>query len=146
MRRVAGAVQATFGRLEIRSAYRSPRVNEHGNQQGWNCGSNESNYAAHIWDFPDKAGRRGAMACIVIPYMADLYKQDRTVWRRIAWYIHDQLPYDLMIFHPILCAINLCWSDMPRKIVQSYIKDGGLAFPKPGEPDYSRDHSKEYAD
>jgi hypothetical protein len=32
------------------------------------------------------------------------------------------------------------------KIIQSYIKDGGLAFPKPGKLDNSGDHSKEYAD
>ena len=86
------------------------------------------------------------MACIVIPYIADLYEKDSTVWRKIAWYIHDQLPYDRMLFHPNLCAINLGWSDLPRKIVQSYIKDGGPAFPKRGEPAFSGDHSKEYGD
>ena len=59
--------------------------------------------------------KRGAMACIVIPYIADLYKQDRTVWRKIAWYIHDQLPYDRMIFHPILCAINMCWNNIAEQ-------------------------------
>ena len=41
-------LQATFGRLAIRSAYRSPAVNQLGNDKGHNCGSNESNYAAHI--------------------------------------------------------------------------------------------------
>lgn len=42
-------LQATFGRIAIRSAYRSPAVNALGNEKGHNCGSNESNYAAHIW-------------------------------------------------------------------------------------------------
>jgi hypothetical protein len=139
-------LQTTFGRLEIRSAYRSPRVNAYGNAQGWNCASNESSHAAHIWDVPDKEGRRGGMACIVIPLIADLFARDRSVWRRIAWYIHDQLPYDRMTFHPNLCAINLGWSDKPRRIVQSHIRDGGPAFPKPGEPDHSGNHSKEYRD
>lgn len=139
-------LQATFGRLEIRSAYRSPQVNVYGNEQGWNCASNESNYAAHIWDFPDREGRRGAMACIVIPFVADLYAKDRSVWRRIAWYVHDQLPYDRMTFFPKGCAINLGWSDRPRRVVQSYIRDGNPAFPRPGEPGHSGDHSKEYGD
>jgi hypothetical protein len=57
-------------------------VNAYGNAQGWNCASNESNYAAHIWDVPDKEGRRGAMACIVIPLIADLYARDRCSIRR----------------------------------------------------------------
>jgi len=45
-------LQATFGRIHIRSAYRSPQVNKFGNENKLNCASNESNYAAHIWDYP----------------------------------------------------------------------------------------------
>jgi len=39
-------LQATFGRLAIRSAYRSPTINALGNEKDHNCGSNESNFAA----------------------------------------------------------------------------------------------------
>ncbi|WP_286377711.1 hypothetical protein [Acinetobacter sp. R933-2] len=44
-------LQDKFGRLEIRSAYRSCTVNQLGNENKHNCGSNESNYASHIWDY-----------------------------------------------------------------------------------------------
>jgi hypothetical protein len=43
-------LQRTFGRLAIRSAYRSPQVNAFGNYHFQKCGSNEHNYARHIWD------------------------------------------------------------------------------------------------
>jgi len=44
-------LNATFGRLAIRSAYRSKSVNERGNVEGHSCGSNENNRAGHIWDY-----------------------------------------------------------------------------------------------
>ena len=36
-------LQATFGRVAIRSAYRAPAVNALGNRMGLSCASNESN-------------------------------------------------------------------------------------------------------
>ena len=42
-------LQATFGRLAIRSAYRAPAVNEFGNGHGLNRASNLRNYGRHIW-------------------------------------------------------------------------------------------------
>jgi len=66
-------MQATFGRIAIRSAYRSPTVNALGNEKGHNCGSNKSNFAGHIWDMPDEAGRHGAMACVVVPWFTTRY-------------------------------------------------------------------------
>ena len=36
-------LQATFGRLAIRSAYRAPEVNVLGNREGLSCASNERN-------------------------------------------------------------------------------------------------------
>src|ERR1700742_696796 len=43
-------LQATFGRLAIRSAYRAPAVNAFCNVHSQNCASNEHNRARHIWD------------------------------------------------------------------------------------------------
>ncbi len=49
-------LQERFGRLAIRSAYRSREVNALGNRmnnagkKGYNCASNERNAAHHIWD------------------------------------------------------------------------------------------------
>ena len=67
-------LQATFGRIGVRSSYRSPKVNALGNEKGHNCGSNESNYGGHIWDHADKDGGHGAMACIVVPWFSDRYE------------------------------------------------------------------------
>jgi hypothetical protein len=54
-------LQATFGRLSIRSAYRAPAVNEFGNRHGLSCASNLRNYGRHIWDHRDITGAMGAM-------------------------------------------------------------------------------------
>ena len=64
-------LQATFGKIHVRSGYRSPSVNEFGNQNKLNCASNASNHAAHIWDYPDAAGKQGATACIVMPWLLE---------------------------------------------------------------------------
>ena len=64
-------LQATFGRLAIRSAYRSPAVNAFGNAHGLSCASNKRNYARHIWDRRDARGCMGALATVVVPWFAD---------------------------------------------------------------------------
>src|ERR1700704_1338563 len=61
-------LQATFDRLAIRSAYRSPEVNAFGNDRYKSCGSNEANWGLHIWDQRSKEGGMGAMASIVVPW------------------------------------------------------------------------------
>ena len=55
-------LQARFGKISIRSAYRSSEVNHFGNSNKLNCGRNETNYAGHIWDRRDVSGRMGATA------------------------------------------------------------------------------------
>src|SRR4051794_31254914 len=59
-------LQRTFGRVAVRSAYRSETVNAYGNTHKLNCASNERNYARHIWDRRDADGCMGAMACVVV--------------------------------------------------------------------------------
>src|SRR5260370_27682000 len=85
-------LQAKFGRLAIRSAYRSAEVNADGNAHHANCPSNERNYGRHIWDRRDARGSMGAMACIVVPWFADRLPEG-TPWQAMAWWIHDHLPY-----------------------------------------------------
>src|SRR5438094_3000731 len=64
-------LQATFGRLAIRSAYRAPAVNAFGNRHGLSCTSNLRNHGRHIWDRRDAAGAMGAMVTVVVPWFAD---------------------------------------------------------------------------
>lgn len=110
-------LQATFGRIGIRSAYRSPAVNAYGNANGMNCGSNESNYGAHIWDYPDTVRHElGAMACIIVPW-----QQDRTPghpWTEMAWWIHDHLPYSTLQFFSS-GAFNIGWQQTAQRVIRS---------------------------
>lgn len=118
-------LQATFGRIAIRSAYRSSAINALGNEKGHNCGSNESNYAAHIWDHLDANGHRGAMACVVVPWFVDRYEQGAD-WRALAYWIHNHLPYSQLQFFPKLCAFNIGWHEKPARSIYSYIEPKGL--------------------
>ena len=49
-------IQRQLGKVSIRSAYRSPKINQIGNTKKYNCAANEKNYARHIWDVRDSAG------------------------------------------------------------------------------------------
>ena len=112
----------TFGPIHIRSSYRSPRLNHFGATEAkpQRCSANEANYAHHIWDRRDAAGRMGACACIVIPWFADQYTQGRD-WRDLAWWVHDHLPYSAMWFFPRLAAFNLTWREDPARSIDGYM-------------------------
>jgi hypothetical protein len=135
-------LNATFGRIAIRSAYRSSLVNGFGNANGHPCASNEANYASHIWDRRDTAGRMGATACIVIPWFADRYESDQD-WRPMAWWVHDHLPYSRMEFYPTRAAFNLTWREEPERRIDSYASPRGC-LTKPGMDNHAGDHSACY--
>jgi len=117
-------INATFGRIAIRSAYRSPTVNALGNDKGDNCASNESNYAGHIWDHLDADGLKGATACVVVPWFADRYSEGMD-WRAMAYWIHDHLPYSELQFFPKLAAFNINWHERPGRVIRGYIEPLG---------------------
>lgn len=117
-------LNATFGRIAIRSAYRSPTVNALGNEKGHNCASNEKNYAGHIWDHPDPDGYKGATACVVVPWFADQYAASGD-WRPLAYWIHDHLPYSRLQFFPRLAAFNLSWHERPERSIYGYAEPKG---------------------
>ncbi len=127
-------LQQTFGRIAIRSAYRSPTVNALGNEKGYNCGSNKSNYAAHIWDHLDENGHRGAMACVVVPWFTDRFEKGAD-WRAMAYWIHNHLPYSQLQFFPNLCAFNIGWHEQPARSIYSYIEPKGLLLKGEGPND-----------
>ena len=94
-------LQARFGRIAIRSAYRSRAVNAYGNTHDHSCASNARNAAGHIWDLRDADGRMGATACIAIPWFVDRFPAEGD-WTKMAWWIHDNLPYSKLWFFPKL--------------------------------------------
>lgn len=137
-------LQARFGRLSIRSAYRSPEVNQFGNVNKLNCGSNESNHAGHIWDRRDAAGRMGATACIVVNRFIPYYQRTGD-WEAMAWWVHDHLPYSDMEFFPRFAAFNLQWRQEPLRAIYSYIPPRRGRLTEPGKPNWAGRHDEAYA-
>ncbi|MFA5171781.1 MAG: hypothetical protein WC426_09450 [Sulfuriferula sp.] len=144
-------IQEKFGRISIRSAYRSCAVNEKGaeNNNQYKCASNINNYARHIWDMPEKnkedGKNLGAMACIVVNSFLPYY--DRTKhWQAMAWWIHDNIPgYSTMCFFPKLAAFNIGWHQEPEKTIYSYVSPKGY-LTKPGMLNHTGSHELEYKD
>lgn len=134
-------LQATFGRLAIRSSYRSPEVNAYGCHHRISCASNEKNFGRHIWDRRGKRGM-GAVACIVIPWLVDRMETGDN-WQAMAWWIHDHLPYSELQFFPKLCAFNIGWHEVPKRTIYSFIPPRGY-LTKPGFLDHEGDHSRLY--
>ena len=125
-------LEETFGRIAVRSGYRSAHLNRYGNENRLNCARNDHPLECHIWDRGDGA-EAIAGASIVIPWFADQYDQGRD-WRDLAWWIHDHLPYSAMWFFPKLCAFNLDWRPTPRRMIGSYITPKGLLLKTGAEP------------
>ena len=126
-------LQATFGRIAIRSAYRSREVNDLGNAKDHNCGSSDSNRAAHIWDERDANGYMGAMACIVVPWLVDHRKPED--WPAMAYWIHNHLPYSSLTFFSKLSAFNIGWHENPQRSIYSYASPRGKLLPDGHPPD-----------
>lgn len=135
-------LQSAFGRVSIRSGYRSPQVNQLGNDRYGNCASNEADKGRHIWDQRSEDGGMGAMATIVVPWLVDA--RDRgTSWTSIAWWIHDNLPYSDLQFFPKLFAFNIGWHEIPRKRITSFVAPRGL-LTKPGMDNHGGSHRADY--
>lgn len=130
----------TFGRISIRSSFRSARVNEFGNKNGLNCARNEND--GHIWDHRDTDGAMRATACIVVPWFLAQYEATQD-WRPMAWWVHDHLPYSELMFFPKLAAFNIQWSERPRRSIYSHANPRGW-LTKPGMDNHAGRHSALY--
>ena len=135
-------LQATFGRIHIRSAYRSPEVNKIGNDNKLNCASNEKNRAVHIWDIADDKGN-GATACILIPWLV-AHIENGGSWTDMAWWIHDHLPYHRLEFFKS-SAFNIGWHDVPDRRIDSYTQPRGC-LTKAGMPNHAGLYADQYRD
>lgn len=135
-------LQATFGRLHIRSGYRSRDVNAFGNRHDLNCSTNEHTAADHIWDMRDAEGFMGATACVVVPWLVD-HRDREGDWQRMAWWIHDHLPYASLCFFPKLWAFNIQWHEKPVRRIMSYVAPRGV-LTKPGMANHEGSHVDRY--
>lgn len=127
-------LQGHWGRIAIRSAYRSCEVNGFCNQMqrdgkpGYTCAANEANYASHIWDRRDADGCMGATACVVVPSFWDRH-QEPGDWRRMADWIHQHLPYANLQFYPVYWAFNISWHEKPARSIKSFASPKGIYVP-----------------
>lgn len=128
-------LEETFGRLAVRSGYRSPSVNRFGNDNRLNCARNDNPLECHIWD-RGQGDDRIAGASVVIPWFADQYEKGRD-WRDLAWWMHDHLPYSEIWFFPKLCAFNLVWRPRPLRRIDSYIAPRGRLLISGQDPEES---------
>ena len=136
-------LEETFGRVAVRSGYRSAAVNRFGNENRLNCAHNDNPMECHIWD-RGRGAERVAGASVVIPWFADQYEAGRD-WRDLAWWIHDHLPYARMTFFQHLAAFNLTWREKPVRRIDSWIGGPGCKLLwKEGQP--APDARARYAD
>ncbi len=123
--KVLEPLQEAFGRISIRSGYRCPEVNTKGaeNKNQYRCASNERNYARHIWDYPDKHGNYGAMACVVVNSYLSHYEATKD-WETLSQWMKENIrDYSEIHFFPKLCAFNISWNEAPKKIIKSSIRN-----------------------
>ena len=137
-------LQEKFGRISIRSAYRSPTLNQYGNENKLGCARNEVNFAKHIWDYRDEDGNLGALATIVVNRYIPYYERTGD-WESMAWYIHDNLPYSNMVFYPVFGAFNIGWRENPERRIDSKCPPRRGCLTKVGMENHSGDHSHLYS-
>jgi len=135
----------TFGPIDIRSGLRSVDLNRFGSTEvrPQKCAANPKNYAGHIWDRRDAAGRIGACVSVVVPWFAAQYNQGRD-WRDLAWWVHDHVPAQSLYFFPKNAAFNLTWNEgwmgpeAPPMRIDSYIAPKGTLVGRHRLPDLQR--------
>ena len=135
---------ARWGRIIVRSGHRTSEVNTLGNLNNWSCGTDDHTAASHIWDRLDKNGFMGATATVVVPGFLGQVSEEGG-WRRLAWWIHDHLPYDSLYFFPKSWAFNIRWHERPVRRIDSYVVPRGC-LTKPGMENREGDHSAWYCD
>lgn len=136
-------LEETFGRVAVRSGYRSPDLNRFGNENRLNCARNDYPLECHIWDLPDV---EVAGASIVVPWFADQFEAGRD-WRDLAYWLYDHLPFAEAWFFPKLCAFNLSWRPEAPRRIDSYVAPRGTLVRGFAEPPESlRERRARYAD
>lgn len=140
----------TFGPLAIRSGYRSPTLNQYGNDNKLNCSHNRANKAQRMWDYVDDNGNIGACVSVVVPWFEDQYGEHpnpKRDWRDLAYWMHDHLTYSTIWFFPKLACFNLTWSPSPKRTISSYVAPRGTLLASGDDPSETTEQRKNrYAD
>ena len=152
-------LKRAFGHVAVRSAYRSPGLNQFCHDRhneltargitdgAYYCSDNTYSASRHIWEQRDANGHCGGTVSPVIPWYLERYEQTGDA-SPLAWWIRDNLPdYAEIIFIPWMCAFNIRWYEgEPTKSI--YIDHGALEaetpLTEPGMANFEGDHSDQY--
>jgi hypothetical protein len=137
-------LRARFGRVSVRSAYRSREVARVCNERGHNCARPDAEHANHVWDRRDAEGFIGAMATVIVHAFVPYYQRTGD-WEAMAWFVHDHLPYSEMTFFPKFAAFNIGWREAPKRRIASFIPPRRGLLTRPGMTNHEGDHAEAYA-
>lgn len=121
--RLLEPLQERFGRIHIRSGYRSRAVNAAGVGKH-NCAADNDGF--HTWDYPHAVHGRGATASISIPAVSAPVLTGDVPFQALAWWIEEHLPDwgQIEFFatpeHSDELCFNLGWSEQPAKTMTSW--------------------------
>lgn len=122
-------LQQQFGRIHVRSGYRSLEVNAAGVGKH-DCATDHRGF--HTWDHPSVKNGIGATACISIPRVSNAVLAGAVPYESLAWWIHDQLPdWSHVEFfatreHSDEVCFNIGWLALPLKAMMNR-RGGGNA-------------------
>lgn len=142
----------SLGGIVVRSAYRSPTVNDFCHQRlrrgdlAYYCSDNTYGAGRHIWDRRDEHGFMGATATVVVPWYLERYERGGD-FRPLAWWIRDHIEhYAEMIFFPWLCAFNIRWYEGPseKEIWEDRVEEEDLLLTRKGMENFDGDHGRLY--
>jgi hypothetical protein len=118
-------LQEAFGRIHVRSGYRSRAVNQAGSKK--KCAVDNDGF--HTWDHPHDKYGMGATACISIPSLSKKILANEVEYQAIAWWIIDHLPEwgFIEFFAPppgIAYADEVCfnlgWNEKPMRSITTW--------------------------
>lgn len=115
-------LQKQFGRVHVRSGYRSLEVNAAGKKH--NCATDNRGF--HTWDYPSENNGIGATACISVPSISKAILAGMVPYESIAWWVHDNLPAwsHLEFFatpeHSDEVCFNIGWLAQPLKMMTTW--------------------------
>lgn len=85
---------------------------------------------------------------VVLSFLADLFVMGAGsylwLWRKLAWWIHDHLPFIRLEFFPRPWAVNITWREAPERRIDSYAASRDC-LTKPGMVGHDGRHEAEWA-
>lgn len=116
-------LQKQFGRIHVRSGYRSLEVNAAGVEKH-NCAADNRGF--HTWDHPSENNGIGATACISAPRFSQAVLGGTVPYESMAWWVYDNLPEwsHLEFFataeHSDEVCFNIGWLSKPLKTMTTW--------------------------